>query len=79
MANVQIDVEEFFQLFFSDDAIGFNKGFHTKCGDDGMVSFLVPLPRRCYSSSACYVVAENTRRDEHGQTVKCVASWNLFV
>ncbi|CAM6091243.1 unnamed protein product [Calypogeia fissa] len=29
-----VDVEEFFQLFFSDDAVGFFKAFHTKCGDD---------------------------------------------
>ncbi|BBN19713.1 hypothetical protein MPTK1_8g12980 [Marchantia polymorpha subsp. ruderalis] len=29
-----VDVEEFFQLFFSDDAIGFLKQFHGKCGDD---------------------------------------------
>jgi hypothetical protein len=26
-------VEEFYQLFFSDEAIGFVKNFHTKCGD----------------------------------------------
>uniref|UniRef100_A0A7I4EKP1 VASt domain-containing protein n=1 Tax=Physcomitrium patens TaxID=3218 RepID=A0A7I4EKP1_PHYPA len=29
-----VDVEEFFQLFFSDEGIGFAKDFHTKCGDD---------------------------------------------
>ncbi|KAG0611474.1 hypothetical protein M758_7G143600 [Ceratodon purpureus] len=29
-----VDVEEFFQLFFSNEAIGFAKDFHTKCGDD---------------------------------------------
>ncbi|CAM6022337.1 unnamed protein product [Sphagnum balticum] len=28
-----VDVEEFYQLFFSDEAIGFVKNFHTKCGD----------------------------------------------
>lgn len=32
----QVDVEEFFQLFFSDE--GFAKDFHTKCGDDGMLN-----------------------------------------
>ncbi|KAL2609524.1 hypothetical protein R1flu_028097 [Riccia fluitans] len=29
-----VDVAGFFHLFFSDDAIGFLKHFHTKCGDD---------------------------------------------
>jgi hypothetical protein len=29
----KVDVEEFYQLFFSDEAIGFVKNFHTKCGD----------------------------------------------
>lgn len=36
-----MDVEEFFQLFFSDEGIGFAKDFHTKCGDDGVSSPLV--------------------------------------
>ncbi|KAL3699206.1 hypothetical protein R1sor_017228 [Riccia sorocarpa] len=29
-----VDVAEFFHLFFSDEAVGFLKNFHTKCGDD---------------------------------------------
>jgi hypothetical protein len=33
---VQVDLEEFFHLFFSNEGIGFAKDFHTKCRDDGM-------------------------------------------
>jgi len=32
--HTQVDAEEFFQLFFSDEGIGFTKNFHTRCGDD---------------------------------------------
>ena len=37
--HTQVDAEEFFQLFFSDEGIGFTKNFHTRCGDDGMLKF----------------------------------------
>lgn len=33
-AKFMIDVEEFFRLFFSDDATGFLADFHRKCGDE---------------------------------------------
>lgn len=33
-AKFMIDVEEFFRVFFSDDAIGFLADFHRKCGDE---------------------------------------------
>lgn len=33
-AKFMIDVEEFFRVFFSDDAIGFLADFHGKCGDE---------------------------------------------
>lgn len=33
--GVQIKVEDFFSLFFSDDAVGFVESFHRNCGDKG--------------------------------------------
>lgn len=33
-SKFSIDVEEFFQLFFSNDATGFAQNFHRKCGDE---------------------------------------------
>lgn len=32
---MQIMVEDFFSLFFSDDAIDFMESFHKRCGDKG--------------------------------------------
>lgn len=37
--HTQVDAEEFFQLFFSNEGIEFTKNFHTRCGDDGMLKF----------------------------------------
>lgn len=34
--ELQINVEQFFNLFISDDAVGFIKSFHNKCGDKGI-------------------------------------------
>jgi hypothetical protein len=33
-SKFMIDVEEFFQVFFSNDATGFLTEFHRKCGDE---------------------------------------------
>lgn len=35
---MQITVEEFFNLFFSDDAIPFMESFHKRCGDKGSLT-----------------------------------------
>ncbi len=48
----KVDVEEFYQLFFSDEAIGFVKNFHTKCGDQGNPFFGVSI--QCNYWSHCY-------------------------
>lgn len=32
---LQVKVDEFFHIFFSDDAAGFQDSFHRKCGDKG--------------------------------------------
>lgn len=32
-------VEEFFSLFFSDDAVSFMESFHRKCGDKGSLVY----------------------------------------
>jgi hypothetical protein len=47
----QVDVEEFFDLFFSNEGIGFAKDFHTKCGDDGMILFLINTTHHAFDVS----------------------------
>ena len=37
----QVDAEEIFKLFFSYEGIGFSKNFHTRCGDDVMLNFVL--------------------------------------
>jgi len=43
-SHLQVDVEEFFQLFFSDEGVAFLKDFHAACGDEGMGALSNPVP-----------------------------------
>ena len=67
-------MEEFFQLFFSNEAIGFAEDFHTKCGDDGMILFLINTTRRASDWSKQFAFGMNGRmmRIKEKQVNTCI-------
>lgn len=78
---MQIPVEEFFRLFFSDGAVSFVESFHKNCGDkgkvisDGIILLLVLLCS--YISLSAGVSFDNQKRHFYLQSLG-VALGNLM-
>jgi hypothetical protein len=60
---LQIPVEEFFRLFFSDGAVSFVESFHKNCGDKGKAISDGIILLLCLAVFSLFLGVLLTRRD----------------